>query len=97
MSTGSSRQQLGACPLRLDDDERAILRMLEGTLMVSEWTDKVDVVSFRSNKLQKVVNLLGDMLAILSGMLVVAKGKRGQLGLGSKHERMSRVELLHRL
>ena len=55
-----------------------MLRVLEGALAVSEYTDKVDVFSYRSNKLGRIQQQLGDMFAVLSGMLVAAKGKKGQ-------------------
>ena len=53
-----------------------MLRVLEGALAVSEYTDKV--FSYRSNKPGCIQQQLGDMFAVLSGMLVVAKGKKGQ-------------------
>lgn len=55
-----------------------MLRVLEGALIVSEYTDKVDIFSYRANKLGRIQQQLVDMFAILSGMLVAAEGKRGQ-------------------
>ena len=65
-------------PLRLTDDERGLLRVLEGALTVSEYTDKVDIFSYRANKASCIEQQLGSMLAVLSGMLVAAKGRQGQ-------------------
>lgn len=65
-------------PLRLTDEERGMLRVLEGSLTVSEYTDKVDVFSYRANKLARIQEQLGSVFAIISGMLVAAKGKKGQ-------------------
>ena len=65
-------------PLRLSEDERSLLRVLEGALSVSEYTDKVDIFSYRSDKAARVVEQLGNALAIMSGMVVAALGKRGQ-------------------
>jgi hypothetical protein len=62
----------------LTEEERSLLRVLEGALRVSEYTDKVDIFSYRSNKFARVVQQLGDVFAIISGMLVAANGKRGQ-------------------
>ena len=71
-------QRAKTIPLRLSDEERSMLRVLEGALTVSEYTDKVDIISFRSNKANRILQQLGDMFAVLSGMLVAAKGKKGQ-------------------
>ena len=60
--------------LRLDDTERDLLHLLEGALNVSDYTDKVDVIS-RSGKNQRVANQLIDMLSILSGLLVSSNFK----------------------
>ena len=55
-----------------------MLRVLEGSLTVSEYTDKVDIFSYRANKLARIQEQLGSIFAIISGMLVAAKGKKGQ-------------------
>ena len=78
VSSGFYAARARTIPLRLSEEERSILRVLEGALTVSEYTDKVDVFSYRSNKVARIQQQLGDVFAILSGMLVAAKGKRGQ-------------------
>ena len=55
-------------PLRLTTQERSMLRVLEGALQVSEYTDKVDTVR-RANKLNTIVQQLHDLFAVLSGLL----------------------------
>mmetsp|Transcript_1623 Transcript_1623/g.5669 ORF Transcript_1623/g.5669 Transcript_1623/m.5669 type:complete len:552 (-) Transcript_1623:131-1786(-) len=64
-------------PLRLTLAERKQLRLLESALFVSEYTDKVDVISYR-NKAQRVHAQLKDVCAILSGLLVASDYKQGQ-------------------
>lgn len=76
--TDDYKNRCAFIPLRLTDEERSLLRVLEGALTVSEYTDKVDVFGYRSNKLARIEQQLGDVFAILSGMLVAAKGKQGQ-------------------
>jgi len=74
----SSPSRAACIPLRLCEDERSLLRVLEGALAVSEYTDKVDIFSYRSDKAARVQEQLGNVLAIISGMVVAALGKRGQ-------------------
>ncbi|KAG2445151.1 hypothetical protein HYH02_008619 [Chlamydomonas schloesseri] len=64
-------------PLRLTHDERKLLRLLESALNVSEYTDKVDILSWRS-KNQRIHAQIKDLCAILSGLMVAADYKKGQ-------------------
>ncbi|GFR42252.1 hypothetical protein Agub_g3147 [Astrephomene gubernaculifera] len=64
-------------PLRLSPDERKLLRLLESALNVSEYTDKVDILTWRS-KNQRIHAQIRDLCAILSGLMVAANYKRGQ-------------------
>ncbi len=64
-------------PLRLEHEERRILRLLEGALNVSEYTDKVDVLSYRS-KNGRVVAQVKDLCAILCGLTVAQNFKKGK-------------------
>ncbi|KAG2500287.1 hypothetical protein HYH03_001865 [Edaphochlamys debaryana] len=64
-------------PMRLSHDERKLLRLLESALNVSEYTDKVDVLTWRS-KNQRIHAQIRDLCAILSGLLVAADYKKGQ-------------------
>ena len=62
-------------PIRLEHDERRLLRLLEGALNVSEYTDKVDILSYRS-KSGRVTAQVKDLCAILCGLVVAQNFKR---------------------
>ncbi len=70
-------------PLRLKEEERSLLRVLEGAMAVSEYSDKVDIFSHRS-KLVRIEQQLGDVFAIISGLYISAKGKQGQNAIEGK-------------
>ena len=71
------RERAKYIPLRLLVEERRILRLLEGALNVSEYTDKVDILSYR-NKSARVHAQIKDICAILCGLTVAQNFKRGQ-------------------
>lgn len=65
-------------PMRLTDDERSLFNLLDASLNVSEYTDKVDVLSYRSQA-KRVIQELHETFSIISGMMVAndfRKGKR---------------------
>lgn len=64
-------------PLRLSLEERKQLRLLEATLNVSEYTDKIDILSYKS-KASRIHVQLKDVCAILSGLVVASDYKVGQ-------------------
>jgi hypothetical protein len=64
-------------PVRLNLKERKLLRLLEAALQVSEYTDKVDIISFKG-KAKRVYEQLQDICAILSGLVVANDYKAGQ-------------------
>ena len=64
-------------PLRLTLEERKFLRLLEATLNVSEYTDKIDIVS-NKDKMTRIKEQLRDLCSILSGLVVSSDYKLGQ-------------------
>ncbi|KAE8989538.1 UPF0652 protein [Phytophthora rubi] len=64
-------------PLRLDEDERALFNLLDAALNVSEYTDKVDVLSYRS-PVKRVVHELNEMFGVLSGLMVANDFRLGR-------------------
>ena len=65
-------------PMRLENPfERSLLRLLESTLYVSEYTDNVDILTYQS-KTKRVHKQLVEVCSILSGLLVATDYKLGQ-------------------
>lgn len=64
-------------PLRLSYDERVFLRLLESTLEVSEYTNKVDVLDRRSPA-SRMAHEIKHICAILSGLVVAQHYDVGQ-------------------
>ena len=64
-------------PLRLTLEERKLLRLCEAALDVSEYTDKVDVLSWKS-KTGRIHEQIRDICAVLSGLAVAADYEVGQ-------------------
>jgi len=64
-------------PMRLTPDERKLLRLLEAALHVSEYTDVVDVLSYRS-KTHRITKQLKEICAILCGLVVASDYRAGQ-------------------
>ncbi|CAO3609779.1 unnamed protein product [Mucor hiemalis] len=82
-------------PLRLDMDERQYLKLLEAALNVSEYTDKIDIISY-SNKAKRIVGQIRDLCAILAGLLVSGDYKLGSQLFAKKGVREN-AEVLQRI
>jgi len=64
-------------PLRLNPLERALLDIVEGCMDVSEYTDNVDIMTWRNKDAIKVKGLR-DVAAILSGLIVTHDFSKGK-------------------
>ena len=67
-------------PLRVSDEERALLRLLEGALEVSEYTDKVDVErgwGWRNSRHDSIREQLSDLVQLMLGLQVAGNYKQG--------------------
>mmetsp|Transcript_4564 Transcript_4564/g.13951 ORF Transcript_4564/g.13951 Transcript_4564/m.13951 type:complete len:661 (-) Transcript_4564:37-2019(-) len=72
-------------PVRLAYNERKHLRLLVAALGVSEYTDKVDIVSYSKSKTARIHAQLEDICAILSGLVVACDYRAGQKLLKDKN------------
>ncbi|PFH31389.1 putative adenylosuccinate lyase [Besnoitia besnoiti] len=64
-------------PLRLTFEERVFLRLLESTLEVSEYTDKIDILCGGS-KARRMAREIRQVCAILSGLTLAHNYEEGQ-------------------
>lgn len=65
-------------PLRLTLIERKLLRLLEAALHVSEYTDRVDILSYNSTRTKRAAAQIRELCSILSGLCLAADYKEGQ-------------------
>ncbi|SCU80190.1 LAMI_0B01134g1_1 [Lachancea mirantina] len=71
-------------PMRLTPEERHLLRLLEAALHVSEYTDRVDILSYKS-KAKRIVEQLKEMCSVLCGLVIASNLKTGQRLLEMKN------------
>ncbi|CEP61844.1 uncharacterized protein LALA0_S04e01992g [Lachancea lanzarotensis] len=71
-------------PMRLTPEERHLLRLLEAALQVSEYTDRVDIISYKS-KAKRIVEQLKEMCSVLCGLVVASNLKVGKKLLEMKN------------
>ena len=71
-------------PMRLTPEERHLLRLLEAALHVSEYTDRVDIISYKS-KAKRIVEQLKEMCSVLCGLVIASNLKIGQKLLEMKN------------
>lgn len=82
--TGSSmRERAKYVPLRLTFEERRMLRLVEATLNVSEYTDKVDVVGAGGSKMRRIQQQLKSVYSVLCGLVVAEDYAAGQALIAS--------------
>ena len=65
-------------PLRLEPRERKLLRLLEGLLHVSEYTDRVDAAALHAKPAKRRAAILREVHATLSGLLLACNYEAGQ-------------------
>jgi hypothetical protein len=73
-------------PLRLNEEERVLLNVLENALEVCEYTDVVDVTfsHTRKSKLSRILESLIDVLSISCGLIMANSLQKGETLLMSK-------------
>ncbi|SCU95961.1 LANO_0E12002g1_1 [Lachancea nothofagi CBS 11611] len=71
-------------PMRLTSEERHVLRLLEAALHVSEYTDRVDIISYKS-KAKRIVEQLKEMCSVLCGLVIASNLKIGKKLLEMKN------------
>ncbi|EZG65536.1 hypothetical protein GNI_082890 [Gregarina niphandrodes] len=64
-------------PLRLVYEEREILRLLESTLYISDYTDKVDIIH-AGNKNKQILKQIRQICSILTGLVMARDYEEGQ-------------------
>jgi Protein of unknown function (DUF2009) len=66
-------------PMRLTPEDRKFLRLLEGALNVSQYTDVVDVISYsRLKAKERIHSQIVDLCSVLSGLYVACDYVAGQ-------------------
>ncbi|KAA6380948.1 MAG: hypothetical protein EZS28_023526, partial [Streblomastix strix] len=65
-------------PLRLTNSEQKEREFVEAALNVSEYTDKVDVIDWRSNKKQEMIDGIKEIMNIIQGLVISTNYKVGQ-------------------
>lgn len=73
----TNRERVRWLPLRLTDEERTLLALLQGALHHSEYTDKVDVFS-HSDKVQRQLHGMKDYMQTQCGLQLANSFKAGQ-------------------
>lgn len=71
-------------PVRLSYEERHLLRLLEAALQVSEYTDRVDILSYKS-KTKRIVEQLKEICSVLTGLVIASDVKIGKKLLEMKN------------
>ncbi|CCK70825.1 uncharacterized protein KNAG_0F01570 [Huiozyma naganishii CBS 8797] len=71
-------------PVRLTYEERHMMRLLEAALQVSEYTDRVDILSNKS-KAKRIVEQLKEICSVLTGLVIASDLKVGKKLLEMKN------------
>eukprot|EP00808_Paulinella_micropora_P030049 g36383.t1 len=81
-------------PLRLDEDERKLLGILESAMDVSEYTDNIDIFTY-NRKEKRIVKELQEIACIISGLYLAADFRKGKTVLTGKELRENENWLQH--
>eukprot|EP00457_Paulinella_chromatophora_P002697 gb/GEZN01002702.1/.p1 GENE.gb/GEZN01002702.1/~~gb/GEZN01002702.1/.p1 ORF type:complete len:509 (+),score=75.79 gb/GEZN01002702.1/:475-2001(+) len=81
-------------PLRLDEDERKLLGILESAMDVSEYTDNIDIFQYNSKE-KRIAKELSDIAGIISGLYLAADFRKGKAVLMGKEMAESESWLQH--
>ncbi|ODQ78984.1 hypothetical protein BABINDRAFT_8606 [Babjeviella inositovora NRRL Y-12698] len=74
---GKLREHAKYIPMRLTSEERKLLRLLEAALNVSEYTDRIDILSYKT-KAKRIISEIKEVCSILAGLVVASDFKAGQ-------------------
>lgn len=65
-------------PLRLSYEERHFLRLLESTLEVSQYTDKVDILPAGLSRSRRMTQQIRHLCSVLTGLVIADDYEAGQ-------------------
>lgn len=80
------KEKLNFTPIRLNEEERLLLEVLNQTLEVSEYTDVVDVTfsHTRKSKESRILESLVDLFSTMSGLLLAINLTKGEKTVSGK-------------
>ncbi|KAH3676124.1 hypothetical protein WICMUC_002421 [Wickerhamomyces mucosus] len=80
----SIQSKIEFIPLRLTFEERFYLNLLDSALNVSEYTDKVDIISYKS-KSKRIISQIKQICSILIGLIYSSIFKKGEILIKDKN------------
>ena len=77
-------KQSNMVALRLDEEERDLLNLMEAALRVSEYTDNVDILCYRTSSYRRIQKELEEVLQVLLGLVLANHFSRGRALVNDK-------------